>query len=370
MKRLIFRILLTFAMTLAITPSAFADTVSFPCGASSKYSVLMPQGVLTSGTKCKGALVIDGSVKIIDQEAFSGAEMLTSVTIPNSVTSIGKYAFADTQLTSVVIPNSVTVISEGVFANTRLESVHIPDSVISIGKEAFSGTRLIMLTIPNSVTSIGPYAFSNSQLNTVVLSNSITTISEGTFFNTNLAHEKSVTIPNSVTSIGKNAFLQSRLFSVTIPNSVTSIGESAFAQNRLTSLNIPNSVISIGDSAFEGNKELKTISIPDELKTLGLNVLDRNFALSSIFYCGKLTGFPITPICPAERQALIEAKATAELKAKQEAEAKAAAELKAKQEADAKAAPIKKTTITCIKGKLTKTVTAINPKCPTGYKKK
>jgi len=60
----------------------------------------------------------------------------------------------------------------------------------------------------------------------------------------------------------------------------------------------------------------------------------------------------------------------AELKAKLEAEAKAAAELKAKQEAEAKAASLKKTTITCVKGKLTKKVTAIKPKCPTGYKKK
>jgi hypothetical protein len=60
----------------------------------------------------------------------------------------------------------------------------------------------------------------------------------------------------------------------------------------------------------------------------------------------------------------------AELKAKQEAEAKAAADLKAKQEAAAKAAALKKTTITCIKGKLTKKVTAVKPVCPKGYKKK
>ena len=60
----------------------------------------------------------------------------------------------------------------------------------------------------------------------------------------------------------------------------------------------------------------------------------------------------------------------AELKAKQEAEAKAAAELKAKQEADAKAAALKKTTITCVKGKLTKKVSAVKPKCPSGYKVK
>ena len=74
----------------------------------------------------------------------------------------------------------------------------------------------------------------------------------------------------------------------------------------------------------------------------------------------------------AEAQA--EAKIAIELKAKQEAEAKAAAELKAKQEAEAAAlaaaAKSKKTTITCVKGKLTKKVTAVKPKCPAGYKKK
>jgi len=80
-----------------------------------------------------------------------------------------------------------------------------------------------------------------------------------------------------------------------------------------------------------------------------------------------------------------EARAAAELKAKQEAEAKTALELKAKEEADAKAvadklaaeklaatkvAALKKTTITCIKGKLVKKVTAVKPLCPAGYKKK
>jgi len=74
----------------------------------------------------------------------------------------------------------------------------------------------------------------------------------------------------------------------------------------------------------------------------------------------------------AEAKAAAE-KAAAELKAKQEAEAKAAAELKAKAEAEARAkaeAAKKKTTITCVKGKLTKKVTAIKPKCPNGYKRK
>jgi len=69
-------------------------------------------------------------------------------------------------------------------------------------------------------------------------------------------------------------------------------------------------------------------------------------------------------------QIIIEEKTAAELKAKQEAEVKAAAELKAKQEAEVKAAALKKTTISCVKGKLTKKVTSVKPKCPAGYKKK
>ena len=88
----------------------------------------------------------------------------------------------------------------------------------------------------------------------------------------------------------------------------------------------------------------------------------------------KLEAIEVAARVAAELKAKQEAdervRVEAELKAKLEAEAKAAAELKAKQEADAKAAAIKKTTITCVKGKLTKKVTAVKPKCPSGYKLK
>jgi hypothetical protein len=72
----------------------------------------------------------------------------------------------------------------------------------------------------------------------------------------------------------------------------------------------------------------------------------------------------------AKQEAELKAKQEAELKAKQEAELKTAAELKAKQESEAKAAATKKTTITCLKGKLVKKITAVKPVCPKGYKKK
>ena len=191
------------------------------------------------------SITIPNSVTSIGFQAFYNCTSLTSVTIPNSVTSIGEYAFYFCQsLTSITIPNSVTSIGEYAFSNCRgLASITIPNSVTSIGTWAFVYcTSLTSITIPNSVTSIGEYTFSNCQ--------SLT----------------SVTIPNSVTSIGTWAFVYcTSLTSVTIPNSVTSIGGGAFSGcTGLTSITIPNSVTSIGLNAFEGCTSLTSITMPDK----------------------------------------------------------------------------------------------------------
>ena len=103
---------------------------------------------------------LDGT--IIESDAFLGCSGLTSVTIPNSVTSIGDMAFSEcTGLTSVTIPNSVTSIGSYAFYYcSGLTSVNIPNSVTTIGNGAFYNcTGLTSVTIPNSVTSIGEYAF-------------------------------------------------------------------------------------------------------------------------------------------------------------------------------------------------------------------
>ena len=135
-----------------------------------------------------------------------------------------------------------------------LTSITIPDSVTSIGGSAFREcSRLASVTIPNSVTSIGNQAFENcSRLASVTIPISVTSIENGTFYG--CSSLESVTIPDSVTSIGSNAFEGcSSLTSINIPNSVTSIGSNAFEGcSSLTSINIPNSVTSIGTQAFIG----------------------------------------------------------------------------------------------------------------------
>ncbi len=103
-------------------------------------------------------------VKVVPSEAFFECTSLTSITIPNSVTSIGVYAFRGCSgLTSITIPNSVTSIGSGAFYNcTGLTSVTIPNSVTTIGSFAFRNCKdLTSVTIPNSVTTIGSFAFRN-----------------------------------------------------------------------------------------------------------------------------------------------------------------------------------------------------------------
>ena len=220
-------------------------------------------------------------VEVIPGGLCNAMTKLTSVTIPNSVTSIGKMAFCSCfSLTSVTIGNSVTSIGQDAFQGcSDLTKVNITDinawynisfwdsdsNPLYYAKHLYvNDIEVTNLAIPNSVTSIGNYAFYNC------------------------ASLTSVTIPNSVTSIGNNAFYNcSSLTAVTIPNSVTSIGGGAFALCSVSTINyigsmdewcnkawspssissdyhlqlngvlqqsavIPNSVTSIGSGAFNG----------------------------------------------------------------------------------------------------------------------
>ena len=201
-----------------------------------------------------------GSNDELGNSVFKGCSVLTSVTIPSSVTSIDLYAFEGCSgLTSLIIPSSVTSIERSAFKDcSGLTSLIIPSSVTEIGGAAFKGcSSLTSLTIPSSVTSIGESVFEDcSGLTSITIPSSVTSIERSAF--EGCSGLTSITIPSSVTSIERSAFKGcSGLTNLTIPSSVTSIGSYVFENcSGLTSITIPSSVTEIGGAAFRGCSSL------------------------------------------------------------------------------------------------------------------
>jgi hypothetical protein len=277
-----------------------------------------PPWVVTIPTNINGLTVTS-----IGFEAFENPN-LTSVTIPDSVISIGERAFFGcTKLTNVTILTGVTSIGGGAFEHCiSLTSVTIPNSVTSIGNSAFvQCLSLTSVTIPNSVTTIGDYAFEEcSGLTSITIPNSVTSIGDEVFLGcssltsinvdaANPAYSSmngvlfdkpqatllqfpeglggSYTIPNSVTSVGEEAFYGSGLTSVTIPGSITSIGQEAFFDcYNLTNAVIDNGVTSIGVDAFAVTS-LTSVTIPSSVTSIGQEAFFDCTSLTTAYFLGN-----------------------------------------------------------------------------------
>ena len=214
-------------------------------------SISVPETVTNNGTEY--------SVITIGEYAFKGSAV-TSVSMPESITSMGQYAFSGCQnLESVALPESLTTLGSSAFRGCKLlKTIKIPSGVTAILNQCFYYcSSLECVIIPEGVTTIGDYAFEYCNLNALTLPESLEKI--GGYAFTGNKSLKSVNIPAKVKTIETEAFYNCGLTELVIPEGVQTIGDGAFGSNSLQNLILPSTVTSIGGSAFGNNNNLQSI---------------------------------------------------------------------------------------------------------------
>ena len=220
----------TFTFFLFLLSAVLSSQAQFNCTTNDV-------GVSVTGyTGPGGAVTVPDTINYlpvtcIADEAFYGRSDITSLDIPDTVTSLGNYTFYNcASLSSVTLPIDLLSVGNYSFEGcSSLTNVELPSSVTSLGTAAFGDcSRLASVTLPGNLTNIGYTEFINcSSLTNIVIPGGVTSIGEYAF--SGCTRLRGVNLPNGVTNISYGAFFNcSSLASINIPNSVSSIGQYAF----------------------------------------------------------------------------------------------------------------------------------------------
>ena len=276
-----------------------------------EYTINTEDGTATI-TKFLGPVDSEGNVDFTNHGPYD-------INIPSeldhhSVTGLGDYSFATEEngsplydihhhnIHSVTIPESVTSIGQSAFEFCfSLDSLIIKDAATSIGASAFDGcSHLTTLSLGKNITTIGDYAFQGcSYLTNVTIPQSVTSIGRQAFYLTDL---NTLTIKGPIKSMGYAAFAGcTNLTSLSLYDGIQTIGEGAFINSTsLEAVTIPQSVTSIGASAFVNCSNLSTITIPEKVTTIESNTFNGCSHLESIMLPAGLTSFQDSlEDCPA-----------------------------------------------------------------------
>lgn len=241
-------------------------------GCTSLTAVTIPSGLTSAGSLSNGA--------------FSGCSALTTVQFGSGLASIPGALFEGTGLKTVTLPESITSIGPWAFANcTKLEQIHFPAGLTSIDLSAFENcTALTAVTLPKRLTELGGAAFENcSALKSVWIPKSLTNNGSGDGFKGCTALTD-ITFETGITKIADRQFDGSPIKSITIPGTVTTVGMGAFSDcANLTAIDLPTSVTEIDGYAFENCTGLTAVTLPKHLRELGSDAFAGSTALKSVF---------------------------------------------------------------------------------------
>ena len=223
--------------------------------------------------------------------AFAGMN-ITSVTIPDEVSEIGAYAFADCKdLKEVYIHDSVNEIGEGAFEGcSSLEYVELPSTLEKINAKVFSRCGIEKITLPDTLKEIGDYAFSKSSLVRISFPNSLMRIGNYAFSGCSSLNDQDLKSDYSeLCEIGEGAFENCKRISFVIPEGVTEIKDYTFRGVDIIAFKdhlLPNTIEKIGAYAFE-DCIVGGIVLPDSLEEIG------EYAFYNAVICNDLSAFRI-----------------------------------------------------------------------------
>jgi hypothetical protein len=205
---------------------AAATILSVLQPATAQFRYVTNSGAITiTGYTGSGPAIIPGTlngypVTTIGNTAFEGDSSLTGVTIPNSATNIGAYAFAESGLNGVTIPNSVIGIGQNAFA----ACISLTNISVNAGNPAYSSLNGVLFDQAQGTLIQYPGALTNSNY---AVPGSVASISDFAFYGVSSVGR--VTIPHSVTSIGNEAFaFCSALNTLYFKGNAPNVGSSAF----------------------------------------------------------------------------------------------------------------------------------------------
>lgn len=213
---------------------------------------------------------LGGGITEVPDYAFKGAIALTTVTLPETVTTIGEKAFYNTAVENINL-GKIKSFGKMSFANTKLNSLTLTDAEI-IGEKAFSGNaKLAVVALGENLTAIGDYAFSYlSLLKTVDLPNGLTSVGKGVFYqNTRLTSVNA----NGIAFVSEDGVLYSKDKTELIVYPAMKTG---------TEFSIPDSVTKVYENAFNGNKFLKTLSVGTNITEIGYSAFSQMPSLKTL----------------------------------------------------------------------------------------